>query len=90
MENLNRTNSTKGRRDKKIPFLIGAILISAFISIGCFIAYHASGSYVAADGTLVEAFGYIPLSFLFACIALLSTCILGINAIVRRIKAAKL
>ncbi len=40
-----------------IPFVLG---------ICCAIAYWAHGSYVAEDGTLVEAFGLVPLGmFLF-------------------------
>ncbi|HBR03138.1 MAG TPA: hypothetical protein DD738_11035, partial [Ruminiclostridium sp.] len=53
---------------------------------GCLIAYNAIGSYVAENGRLVEAFGFIPLSFLFGFIALLSAVCLGIIAIVRHIK----
>ena len=40
-----------------IPFVLG---------VCCAIAYWAHGSYVAEDGTLVEAFGFVPLDmFLF-------------------------
>ncbi len=50
-----------------IPFVLG---------VGCAIAYRAHGSYVAEDGTLVEAFGFVPIGmllFVIGGIALIST-----------------
>ena len=72
--------------DRKSAFFKGALLVSVIACIGCLITYHAIGSYVAEDGMLVEAFGFIPLTFLFGFIALLSALYLGIVTIVRRIK----
>jgi len=42
-----------------IPF--GVIALGAL----SFIAYIIKGSYVVADGTLVESFGFIPVGFVF-------------------------
>lgn len=46
-----------------IPFLFAAL---------CFILYKANGSYVAADGILVESFFYIPLGYLCLGIGIIS------------------
>ena len=81
-----RAIAEKWKIDKKSAFLKGIMLISIIACIGCSITYCAIGSYVAADGTLVEAFGFIPLAFLFGFIALLSAASLGIITIVRRMK----
>lgn len=78
----------KWKQDKKSAFLKGTMLASFLACIGCFIAYNAIGSYVAEDGTLVEAFGFIPLFYLFGFFALLSAIGLGILAVVRRARKA--
>lgn len=85
-----RAIAIKWNRDKKTAFFKGTLLVSLIACIGCYIAYNAIGSYVAADGTLVEAFGFIPLFFLFGFFALLSAFGLGIVAIVRRFKHANI
>ena len=81
-----RAIAKRWKNDKKSAFFKGALLVSVIACIGCLIAYNAIGSYVAENGRLVEAFGFIPLSFLFGFIALLSAVCLGIIAIVRHIK----
>lgn len=75
------------KRDKKVSFLSGAALISLMASIGSIIAYRAHGSYVAPDGRLVEAFGFIPLAFLFALISIISGISLGVLMLVRKFKS---
>ncbi len=47
------------------------------------------GSYVTAEGFLVEPFALIPLFYLFGLAALLSGFVLGILAIKRRVLNAK-
>ena len=79
----------KWKRDKKSAFLKGTMLVSVLACIGCSIAYQAIGSYVAADGTLVEPFAFIPLAFLFGFLALLSGVGLGIGFLVKHLQKAK-
>ena len=77
------------KRDIKSAFFKGTMLVSVLACIGCSIAYNAIGSYVAADGTLVEPFGLIPLAYLFGFIALLSGMGLGVSSVAKRIRRAK-
>jgi len=88
MENTKpiRAIAVKWKQDKLSAFLKGILLISILSCVGCLIAFNVIGSYVAEDGTLVEAFGFIPMSFLFCFIGILSALGLGIIALVRRIK----
>ncbi len=58
-----------------IPFLLG---------IACSVAYKINGQYVAADGTLVESFGFIPLAFFFFFIGIIALIIIVIRAIIKR------
>ncbi len=81
-----RKIAEKWNRDKKSAFFKGTLLISLMACIGCFIAFNAIGSYVAADGTLVEPFGFIPLAYLFAFISLLSGISLWIIKLINRKK----
>lgn len=47
----------------KKRYIFPAILL--FSSVACVVAYRIIGSEVASDGTLVEPFFLIPLSYLF-------------------------
>lgn len=47
-------------------------IISFFISIVCILSYNVIGSSVAPDGTLIEPFYLIPMSWLFLIIGLVS------------------
>tara|TARA_Y100001933_G_C18907795_1_gene525379 strand:- start:232 stop:684 length:453 start_codon:yes stop_codon:yes gene_type:complete len=90
-ENINEAQQIENiakawKRDKKVSFLSGATLISLMASIGSILAYNAHGSYVGPDGMLVEAFGFIPLSFLFAFISIICGASLGILMLVRKLK----
>lgn len=76
--------SKRWKYDKLSAFLIGILCLSIVASIGCGVAYQIIGSYVAPDGTLVEPFALIPLSFLSGFIALLCAGILGVLWIIRR------
>lgn len=73
----------KWKRDKKTSFLAGTTLVSIIGCIFSIVAYHSAGSYVAPDGTLVESFGFIPLAYLFALIAIVSMISLGIISILK-------
>ena len=73
----------KWKRDKKTSFLAGTTLVSIIGCIFCIVSYNSAGSYIAPDGTLVESFGFIPLTFLFALIAVVSMIALGIISIVK-------
>lgn len=54
------------KKNKATAFFKGALIVAALACAACLGAYNAIGSYVAADGTLVEPFGLIPLAWLFA------------------------
>ena len=60
------------KKSKAAAFFRGALIVASLACLSCLIAYNAIGSYVAEDGRLVEAFGFIPLAWLFALLALLS------------------
>lgn len=77
----------KWKQDKRRSFLVGTMCVSILASLSSMYAYKAAGSYVAADGTLVEAFGFIPVAFLFAFIALLSAAVLGGTALWKKLRA---
>lgn len=76
----------KWKRDKKVSFLIGTMLVSIIGCIFCVVSYNLAGSYVADDGMLVESFGFIPLAFLFGLIGLVSITTLGIIYIIKYFK----
>ncbi len=82
-----KTLSKKWKRDKRRSFLIGSMVASILASLSSLYAYNAAGSYVAEDGTLVEAFGFIPLAFLFAFIALILAATLGITALWKKLRS---
>jgi len=71
----------KWKRDKKTSFLVGTMFVSIIGCIFSIVSYESAGSYVEADGTLVEAFGFIPLAYLFGLIAVISIISLGIMSI---------
>lgn len=73
----------KWKRDKRRSFLLGTILVSIIGCIFSIYSYNAAGSYVAEDGTLVEAFGFIPLAYLFALIAIVSMIVLGFTSLAK-------
>lgn len=79
--------SKKWKQDKLSAFLKGILMLSGIASIGCIIAFNVIGSYVAEDGMLVEPFGFIPLAFLFAFIAIIIAFVLGIMKFVKSKKA---
>ncbi len=62
----------KWRKDKKVAFAKGSLILSVMASFACIIVYNIIGTKVMEDGTLVEAFGFIPLAYLFALFALIS------------------
>lgn len=77
------------KQDKLSAFFTGTLLFSIIASVGCLVAYNMTGSYVTAEGFLVEPFALIPLSYLFGLAALLSCLVLGIMTIKRRIQKEK-
>ena len=54
------------KKNKAAAFFKGAMIVALLACAACGIAYNVIGSYIAADGTLVEPFGFIPLAWLFA------------------------
>lgn len=48
-------------------------LTSFALGVICFLSYAAIGSEIAADGTLIEPFGLIPIGFILLTIGLIST-----------------
>ncbi len=49
------------------------ILIPFILAVGCFIAYNIIGSEVAPDGTLIEPFFLIPMTYLFMLIGIIAS-----------------
>ena len=68
MENI----SKKWKRDKKVAFTKGSMLVSASAAIICFIAYNIIGAEVLPDGTLVEPFALIPIGYIFILVFIIS------------------
>lgn len=50
-------------------------LISLAITFACGFAYQIIGSEIASDGTLIEPFFLIPISYMFLAISLISALI---------------
>lgn len=68
MENI----SEKWKRDKRVSFTKGFMLVSALGAIICFIAYNVIGAKVLPDGTLVEPFALIPIGYIFVLMFIIS------------------
>nr|WP_308743556.1 DUF3955 domain-containing protein [uncultured Anaerocolumna sp.] len=68
MENI----SEKWKRDRRVSFTKGSMLVSALAAIICFIAYNVIGSKVLPDGTLVEPFALIPIGYIFVLVFIIS------------------
>lgn len=64
--------STKWKRDKRVAFTKGSMLVSALATMICFIAYNVIGAKVLPDGTLVEPFALIPIGFIFILVFIIS------------------
>ena len=85
-----RAISLKWKNDKKIFFFIGSFFVSLIASIGCFVAYRIQGSYVDANGFLVEPFYLIPLTLLFGLLAAAFLTAFCITLFARQIKIRRL
>lgn len=68
MENI----SAKWKRDKRVSFTKGSMLVSAIAAMICFIAYNFIGAKVLSDGTLVEPFALIPIGYIFVLVFIIS------------------
>lgn len=68
MENI----SAKWKRDKRVSFTKGSMLVSALAAMICFIAYNVKGAKVLPDGTLVEPFALIPIGYIFVLVFIIS------------------
>ena len=94
VNNMNELESLKKiaqkwKNDKKTAFLKGMAVVSIIGCVLSIIAYNLNGSYIDENGYLVESFGFIPLAYLFAFIALISGIFLMLIAISRRSKKSK-
>jgi len=58
--------------------------IPFILSILCAVAYQLHGVEIAEDGTLVEAFGFIPLTYLFFFIGVVIVAAQFIVALLKR------
>lgn len=56
--------------------LKAGFVLSLLSGILCFVLFNLNGSYVAADGTLVESFAYIPIGYLFIGISVVCGAVL--------------
>ncbi|KLU71933.1 MAG: hypothetical protein RHS_2276 [Robinsoniella sp. RHS] len=61
-------------------------MLSILASIGCTAAFMAIGSYVTAEGVLVEPFALIPIAYFFAFTAILSAIGLAVTYLVKHNK----
>ena len=68
MENI----SAKWKKDKRVSFTKGSMLVSALAAVICFIAYNVIGAKVLPDGTLVEPFALIPIGYIFILVFITS------------------
>jgi len=68
MENI----SARWKRDKRVSFTKGCMLVSALAALICFIAYNVIGSKVLPDGRLVEPFTLIPIGYIFILVFIIS------------------
>ena len=64
--------SAAWKKDKRVSFARGSMLVSALAAIICFISYHIIGAKVLPDGTLVEPFALIPIGYLFVFVFIIS------------------
>lgn len=64
--------SSRWKRDKRVAFTKGSMLVSALAAIICFIAYNFIGAKVLPDGTLVEPFALIPIGYIFILMFIIS------------------
>ena len=78
--------SKKWKRDILSAFLLGTLMLSILASIGCTAAFMAIGSYVTAEGVLVEPFALIPIAYFFAFTAILSAIGLAVTYLVKHNK----
>lgn len=74
------------KKDKKVAFAKGTLMMCGLACLACIIAYNAIGTTVLEDGTLVEPFGFIPLFFLFALVGLVSGITLAVLKMAQRRK----
>jgi hypothetical protein len=90
-EDITYTPTEDGvKNDRKIFFLIGSFFVSFVASVGCVVAYRIQGSYIDANGFLVEPFYLIPLSLLFGLLAAVLLAVLFITLLVRHLKIRRL
>lgn len=76
---LIRDTALTWKKSKASAFFKGALIVAVLACVVCGVAYNAIGSYVAPDGTLVEAFGFIPLAWLFALLSLIFAVCLAVS-----------
>lgn len=69
---LMKNISAKWKKDKRVSFTKGSMLVSALAAVICFIAYNVIGAKVLPDGTLVEPFALIPIGYLFVLVFIIS------------------
>lgn len=71
MENLDEARllqqtAKTWKKNKTAAFFKGAMIVAAAACAACLAAFNLIGSHVEPDGRLVEAFGFIPIAWLFA------------------------
>lgn len=64
--------SERWKKDKRISFAKGSMLVSALAAVICFIAYNVIGAKVLPDGTLVEPFALLPIGYIFVLVFIIS------------------
>ena len=69
---LMKNISAKWKKDTRVSFTKGSMLVSALAAVICFIAYNVIGAKVLPDGRLVEPFALIPIGYLFVLVFIIS------------------
>lgn len=69
---LMKNISAEWKKDKRVSFTKGSMLVSALAAMICFIAYNVIGAKVLSDGTLVEPFALIPIGYIFILVFIIS------------------
>ncbi len=64
--------SAAWKKDKRVAFTRGSMLISALAAMICFISYRIIGAEVLPDGRLVEPFALLPIGYLFVIVFMIS------------------
>ncbi|ARP50578.1 hypothetical protein B6259_06615 [Ruminococcaceae bacterium CPB6] len=70
--NVMKRISAAWKKDKRVSFARGSMLVSALAAMICFISYHIIGAEVLPGGRLAEPFALLPIGYLFVLVFMIS------------------